>query len=80
MGRRGGESVIAVALLICIAPFYPEKFSQNRGFLLICIALYVVLNVVLQIVSETKEKSDILFTYLPADHFCFSDTVTPCEL
>jgi len=61
-----GAAVIAVALL---AQFYPKKFPQNREFLLGCIALYVVLNVVLLILSYTKEKDAILFTHPPMGSF-----------
>ncbi|KAF0932112.1 hypothetical protein E2562_008649 [Oryza meyeriana var. granulata] len=61
-----GAAVIAVALL---AQFYPAKFPQNRDVLLICIALYVALNVVLQIVSYTREKNAILFTHPQAGSF-----------
>lgn len=58
-----GAAVIAVALL---AQFYPRKFPENRDVLLACIALYAALNVALQIVTYTKEKNAILFTYPPA--------------
>ncbi|KAL5212769.1 hypothetical protein ABZP36_023616 [Zizania latifolia] len=75
-----GVAVIAVALLICIAQFYSGKFSQNRDFLLICIALYVVLNVVLQIVSDTMAKSAILFTYPPAGSFDSAGLVISSKL
>ncbi|BAF09079.1 signal peptidase complex subunit 2 [Oryza sativa Japonica Group] len=61
-----GAAVIAVALL---AQFYPRKFPENRDVLLACIALYAALNVALQIVTYTKEKNAILFTYPPAGSF-----------
>ncbi|KAG8064695.1 hypothetical protein GUJ93_ZPchr0004g40026, partial [Zizania palustris] len=59
-----GAAVIAVALL---AQFYPKKFPQNREFLLGCIAIYpyILLNLVLLILSYTKEKDAILFTHPP---------------
>uniref|UniRef100_A0A0D9VHA2 Signal peptidase complex subunit 2 n=1 Tax=Leersia perrieri TaxID=77586 RepID=A0A0D9VHA2_9ORYZ len=61
-----GAAVIAVALL---AQFYRVKFPQNRDVLLVCIAIFVVLNVVQQIVSYTKEKNAILFAHPPAGSF-----------
>ncbi|TVU14296.1 hypothetical protein EJB05_37757 [Eragrostis curvula] len=82
-----GAAVIAVALL---AQFYPKKFPQNREFLLGCIALYplfagwadtyVVLNVVLLILSYTKEKDAILFTHPPAGAFSSTGLVISSKL
>ncbi|WZY90737.1 hypothetical protein YC2023_047472 [Brassica napus] len=55
-----GTVIIAVAL---VAQFYNKKFPENRDFLIGCIALYVVLNGVMQLILFTKEKNAILFTY-----------------
>ncbi|KAL0671565.1 hypothetical protein Bca4012_034269 [Brassica carinata] len=55
-----GAVIIAVAL---VAQFYNKKFPENRDFLIGCIALYVVLNGVMQLIMYTKEKNAILFTY-----------------
>ncbi|CAN0837850.1 Signal peptidase complex subunit 2 [Linum grandiflorum] len=57
-----GTVIIVVAL---VAQFYKKKFPENRDFLIGCIVLYVVLNVVLQLIIFVKEKDAILFTYPP---------------
>ncbi|CAN1173830.1 Signal peptidase complex subunit 2 [Linum perenne] len=59
-----GTVIIAVAL---VAQFYKKKFPENRDFLIGCI--YVVLNVVLQLIIFIKEKNAILFTYPPQVSF-----------
>ncbi|KMZ76014.1 putative signal peptidase complex subunit 2 [Zostera marina] len=59
--RLGLGSVIIVIALV--AQFYNKKFPGNRDFLLGCILLYVVFNIVLQLIGITKEKNAILFTY-----------------
>ncbi|CAI0412247.1 unnamed protein product [Linum tenue] len=59
-----GTVIIAVAL---VAQFYKKKFPENRDFLIGCI--YVVLNVVLQLIIFIKEKNAILFTYPPKVNF-----------
>ncbi|KMZ69161.1 putative signal peptidase complex subunit 2 [Zostera marina] len=46
-----------------VAQFYNKKFPQNKDFLLTCIALYIVLNIVLLLVGITKGRNAILFTY-----------------
>ncbi|XP_050127260.1 signal peptidase complex subunit 2-like [Malus sylvestris] len=61
-----GTVVIIIALF---AQFYNKKFPENRDFLLGCIALYVIVNGILQVVSYTKEKNAILFTHPPAGAF-----------
>ncbi|XP_040376557.1 uncharacterized protein LOC102704678 [Oryza brachyantha] len=72
-----GAAVVAVALL---AQFYPGRFPENRGVLLVCIALYAALNVVLQIVSYTKEKNAILFAYPPEGLFNSTGLVLSSKL
>jgi signal peptidase complex subunit 2 len=72
-----GTAVIAIALL---AQFYPKKFPQNREFLLGCIALYVVMNLVLLILSYTKEKDAIIFTHPPAGSFNSTGLVISSKL
>ncbi|KAK9683499.1 hypothetical protein RND81_10G145500 [Saponaria officinalis] len=61
-----GSLIIIVAL---VAQFYPKKFPENRDFLIGCIILYVVLNVVLQLIMYRKEKNAIMFTYPPPGSF-----------
>ncbi|GMH19352.1 hypothetical protein Nepgr_021193 [Nepenthes gracilis] len=73
-----GTIIIIVAL---VAQFYPKKFPENRTFLISlkeneekisCYWLsildsgkYIVLNMLLQLIINTKEKNAILFTYPP---------------
>lgn len=61
-----GSVIIIVAL---VAQFYPKKFPDNRAFLIGCIILYVVLNVLLQFIMYRKEKNAIMFTYPPPGSF-----------
>ncbi|KAK9742177.1 hypothetical protein RND81_03G153200 [Saponaria officinalis] len=61
-----GSLIIIIAL---VAQFYPKKFPENRDFLIACIVLYVVLNVVLQLIMHKKEKNAIMFTYPPPGSF-----------
>ncbi|XP_019433391.1 PREDICTED: probable signal peptidase complex subunit 2 [Lupinus angustifolius] len=72
-----GTSIIVVAL---IAQFYKKKFPENRDFLLACIALYVLFNGLLQLISYTKEKNAILFTYPPAGSFTSTGLVVSSKL
>ncbi|XP_058088737.1 signal peptidase complex subunit 2-like [Magnolia sinica] len=55
-----GTVIIAIAL---VAQFYRKKFSENKDFLIGCIALYIVFNGLLQLIIYKKEKNAILFTY-----------------
>ncbi|XP_043704149.1 probable signal peptidase complex subunit 2 [Telopea speciosissima] len=55
-----GAIIIIIAL---VAQFYPKKFPENRDFLIGCIMLYIALNGLLQLITYSKEKNAILFTY-----------------
>ncbi|PPD98751.1 hypothetical protein GOBAR_DD04183 [Gossypium barbadense] len=67
-----GAIIIVIALF---AQFYKNKFPGNRDFLIanernhVCLILdsgkYIVFNVILQLISYTKEKNAIMFTYPP---------------
>ncbi|EOA27950.1 hypothetical protein CARUB_v10024120mg [Capsella rubella] len=72
-----GTVIIVVAL---VAQFYNKKFPENRDFLIGCIALYVVLNAVLQLILYTKEKNAILFTYPPEGSFTSTGLVVSSKL
>ncbi|XP_010517379.1 PREDICTED: probable signal peptidase complex subunit 2 [Camelina sativa] len=72
-----GTVIIVVALF---AQFYNKKFPENRDFLIGCIALYVVLNAVLQLILYTKEKNAILFTYPPEGSFTSTGLVVSSKL
>ncbi|XP_013716900.2 signal peptidase complex subunit 2-like [Brassica napus] len=72
-----GAIIIVVAL---VAQFYNKKFPENRDFLIGCIALYVVLNGVLQLILFTKEKNAILFTYPPEGSFTSTGLVVSSKL
>ncbi|CAL9236253.1 Signal peptidase complex subunit 2 [Arabidopsis thaliana x Arabidopsis arenosa] len=72
-----GTIIIVVAL---VAQFYNKKFPENRDFLIGCIALYVVLNAVLQLILYTKEKNAILFTYPPEGSFTSTGLVVSSKL
>ncbi|KAG0599894.1 hypothetical protein M758_12G185500 [Ceratodon purpureus] len=73
LGRGYVENVslsnlkMAIGLITCAialaAQFYPKKFPENKTFLIGCIILYVLFNVLLQYVILTKEKQHILFTH-----------------
>lgn len=72
-----GTVIIVVALF---AQFYKKKFPENRDFLLACVALYVILNGLLQLIIYTKEKNAILFTYPPAGSFTSTGLVVSSKL
>ncbi|XP_024177244.1 probable signal peptidase complex subunit 2 [Rosa chinensis] len=72
-----GTVIIVIALF---AQFYKKKFPENRDFLLLCIALYVVLNGILQLIIYVKEKNAILFTYPPKDSFTSTGLVVSSKL
>ncbi|XP_022133924.1 probable signal peptidase complex subunit 2 [Momordica charantia] len=72
-----GTVVIIVAL---VAQFYKKKFPENRDFLIACIVLYVVINVLLQLIGYTKEKDAILFTYPPTGSFTSTGLVVSSKL
>uniref|UniRef100_A0A1J3D912 Signal peptidase complex subunit 2 n=2 Tax=Noccaea caerulescens TaxID=107243 RepID=A0A1J3D912_NOCCA len=72
-----GVVIIVVAL---VAQFYNKKFPENRDFLIGCIALYVVLNAVLQLILYIKEKNAILFTYPPEGSFTSTGLVVSSKL
>ncbi|XP_009143265.1 probable signal peptidase complex subunit 2 [Brassica rapa] len=72
-----GTVIIVVAL---VAQFYNKKFPENRDFLIGCIASYVVLNGVLQLILYTKEKNAILFTYPPEGSFTSTGLVVSSKL
>ncbi|XP_074287066.1 signal peptidase complex subunit 2-like isoform X2 [Silene latifolia] len=57
-----GSLIIILAL---VAQFYPKKFPDNRYFLIGCIVLYVILNVVLQLIIYKKQRNAIVFTHPP---------------
>ncbi|CAN1173832.1 Signal peptidase complex subunit 2 [Linum perenne] len=72
-----GTVIIAVAL---VAQFYKKKFPENRDFLIGCIVLYVVLNVVLQLIIFIKEKNAILFTYPPQGSYTSTGLIISSKL
>ncbi|KAJ0259497.1 signal peptidase complex subunit 2 [Hirschfeldia incana] len=72
-----GTVIIAVAL---VAQFYNKKFPENKDFLIGCIALYVVLNGVMQLIMYTKEKNAILFTYPLEGSFTSTGLVVSSKL
>ncbi|PKA47998.1 putative signal peptidase complex subunit 2 [Apostasia shenzhenica] len=72
-----GTAIIAIALL---AQFYPKKFPENWNVLIGCIILYVVLNVILLLISFTKEKSAIMFTYPPPGSFSSTGLIVSSKL
>ncbi|XP_072953364.1 signal peptidase complex subunit 2-like [Typha angustifolia] len=72
-----GSIVIAIALF---AQFYPKKFPENRDLLIGCIVLYVAFNGLLQLISYTKEKNAILFTYPPAGSFNSTGLIVSSKL
>ncbi|KAM1020161.1 hypothetical protein ACFX13_042189 [Malus domestica] len=72
-----GTIIIAIALF---AQFYKKKFPENRDFLILCIVLYPIFNVLLQLIIFTKEKNAILFTYPPADSFTSTGLVVSSKL
>ncbi|KAM1141510.1 hypothetical protein EV1_041077 [Malus domestica] len=72
-----GTIIIAIALF---AQFYKKKFPENRDFVILCIVLYPIFNVLLQLIIFTKEKNAILFTYPPADSFTSTGLVVSSKL
>jgi len=57
-----GIGIFTCAIALA-AQFYPKKFPANASFLVSCIILYLILNVILQYIILTKEKQHILFTH-----------------
>lgn len=57
---------MVIGLITCgiaiAAQLYPKKFPDNKPFLIFCIILYLIFNVLLQVIIVTKEKNHILFT------------------
>ncbi|XP_044460572.1 probable signal peptidase complex subunit 2 [Mangifera indica] len=72
-----GSIIIVIAL---VAQFYKKKFPENRDFLIGCIALYIVFNVILQLFIHTKEKNAILFTYPREGSFSSTGLVVSSKL
>ncbi|XP_078166114.1 signal peptidase complex subunit 2-like [Carex rostrata] len=72
-----GTVIIGIALL---AQFYNKKFPENRNFLIGCIISYIAFNVLLHLISYTKEKNAILFTYPPADSFSSTGLIVSSKL
>ncbi|CAL0308928.1 unnamed protein product [Lupinus luteus] len=72
-----GIIIIVIALF---SQFYKNKFPQNRDFLIACIILYVIFNVLLQLIIYTKEKNAILITYPPAGSFTATGLVVSSKL
>ncbi|KAH9568037.1 hypothetical protein CY35_03G056000 [Sphagnum magellanicum] len=57
-----GIGIFTCAIALA-AQFYPKKFPANASFLVGCIILYLIMNVILQYIILTKEKQHILFTH-----------------
>ena len=59
--------MIILGFLTCCfavaAQFYPKKFPDNMSVLLLCIAGYILFNLILQLFINYKEMDNILFTY-----------------
>ncbi|PIA28072.1 hypothetical protein AQUCO_07200004v1 [Aquilegia coerulea] len=72
-----GSIIIIIAL---IAQFYPKKFPQNKDVLIGCIILYIIFNILLQVIIHTKEKNAILFTHPPAGSFKSTGLVVSSKL
>ncbi|KAK4761278.1 hypothetical protein SAY87_006171 [Trapa incisa] len=78
-----GSVIIAIALF---AQFYKKKFPENREFLIGCITLYpspssyIVFNVILQLLTYTKEKNAIMFTYPPTGSFTSTGLIVSSKL
>ncbi|XP_069153404.1 signal peptidase complex subunit 2 [Solanum lycopersicum] len=72
-----GSIIIAIAL---VAQFYKKDFPANRDFLIGCIVLYILFNVILQLIIHTKEKNAILFTYPPEGSFNSTGLVVSSKL
>ncbi|XP_052198316.1 signal peptidase complex subunit 2 [Diospyros lotus] len=71
---------IVIILIALAAQFYPKKFPENRNFLIGCIVLYILVNVILQLIIYTKEKNAILFTYPPPGSFNSTGLVVSSKL
>ncbi|KAI4384524.1 hypothetical protein MLD38_002666 [Melastoma candidum] len=69
-----GTVIISIALF---AQFYNKKFPENRDFL---IGTYIFFNVLLQLLTYTKEKNAILFTYPPTVSFSSTGLVVSSKL
>jgi len=54
---------LAACGVACLAQFYPLKFPANVNLLLVCIGIYILLNLALHFLSIVKEKNHILFTH-----------------
>lgn len=73
LGRGFVENVtlsnvkMAIGVVTCLiavaAQYYPKKFPENKPFLIGCIIMYVLFNILLQYIIFTREKNHILFTY-----------------
>ncbi|XP_042503815.1 probable signal peptidase complex subunit 2 [Macadamia integrifolia] len=72
-----GAIIIIIAL---VAQFYPKKFPENRDFLIGCIFLYIALNGLLQLITYSKEKNAILFTYPLPGSFSSTGLVVSSKL
>ncbi|KAK4754607.1 hypothetical protein SAY87_002711 [Trapa incisa] len=74
-----GSAIIAIALF---AQFYNKKFPENREFLIGCITLYPssIFNVILQLLTFTKEKNAIMFTYPPTGFFTSTGLIVSSKL
>ncbi|XP_038993165.1 probable signal peptidase complex subunit 2 isoform X1 [Hibiscus syriacus] len=72
-----GTVIIVIALF---AEFYKKKFPGNRDFLIGCIVLYIVFNVILQLISYTNEKNAIISTYPPAGSVTSTGLVVSSKL
>ncbi|XP_019258652.1 PREDICTED: probable signal peptidase complex subunit 2 [Nicotiana attenuata] len=72
-----GTIIIAIAL---VAQFYKKEFPANRDFLIGCIVLYILFNVILQLIIHTKEKNAILFTYPPEGSFNSTGLIVSSKL
>ncbi|KAH7279740.1 hypothetical protein KP509_37G034000 [Ceratopteris richardii] len=63
-----GLGLVACTIAL-VAQFFPKKFPANKGILIWCIALYVIVFVILQLIMYFKEKNHILFTHPLQDSF-----------
>ncbi|KAG8644955.1 probable signal peptidase complex subunit 2 [Manihot esculenta] len=72
-----GIIIIVIAL---VAQFYKKKFPENRDFLIACIVLYIVFNGLLQLITYTKEKNAIMFTYPPHGSYTSTGLVVSSKL
>ncbi|XP_028795988.1 probable signal peptidase complex subunit 2 [Neltuma alba] len=72
-----GTIIIVIALF---AQFYKKKFPENRDLLIACIVLYIAFNGLLQLVTYTKERNAVLFTYPPVASFTSTGLVVSSKL